>query len=218
VDSKKAKANDEVTAKTAQDVRSNGMVVIPRGTKLVGHVTEAHARGNGQADSALGIVFDHAVLKNGQQVPLNASIQALAAVASDASAAAAGNDIGMSGAGSGGGMGGASAPMGGTGGGLGGVGNTVGNVGGAVGSTAAGTAGAIGGAAGNTVGAAGGAAGNTAGGTLNSTSHGIVGMTGYSLSAAGGSTTQGSVITSSTKNVKLDSGTQMVLQVGAQPQ
>src|SRR6202030_1439198 len=41
VDAKKNKPGDPVSAKTTQDTRSNGQVVISKGSKLVGHVTEA---------------------------------------------------------------------------------------------------------------------------------------------------------------------------------
>ena len=44
IDAKKAKQGDEVTAKLTQDVKSSGQVVLHKGTKLVGHVTEAQAK------------------------------------------------------------------------------------------------------------------------------------------------------------------------------
>src|SRR5215469_738723 len=86
IDARKARPGDEVAAKTTADVRSESGVVIPRGSRLVGHVTDAKAKTNGDSQSALGIAFDHAVLRNGQQVPLNASIKALAAAVNNTSA------------------------------------------------------------------------------------------------------------------------------------
>jgi len=50
--------------------------VIPKGTKLVGHVTECKQRSKEQKESALGIVFDKAILKNGEEIPLNVTIRA----------------------------------------------------------------------------------------------------------------------------------------------
>lgn len=45
VDAKKAKTGDEVDAKVTQDLKAgNGEVVVPKDTKVVGHVTEAQAR------------------------------------------------------------------------------------------------------------------------------------------------------------------------------
>src|SRR5260370_3396556 len=87
IDSKKAKPGDPVTAHTTEPAKSDGKTVLPRGTKLLGHVTQASARANGESDSSLGVVFDKAILKNGQEVPLNAGIQALASGQSAASAA-----------------------------------------------------------------------------------------------------------------------------------
>src|SRR5258708_9870315 len=78
LDTRKAKVGDEVTAKVTQDVKSDGRVVVPKGSKLIGHVTEASARGNGNSESRLGIAFDRAVLKSGQEVALGAVVQALA--------------------------------------------------------------------------------------------------------------------------------------------
>jgi hypothetical protein len=96
------------------------------------------------------------------------------------------------------------------------VGGTVAGVGKTVDNTAN-TAGNVGGSA---VGSATGTVNRTAGGvgaaansTLNANSQGVVGLPGYTLDGAAASATQGSVITSSGKNVKLDSGTQMVLRV-----
>src|SRR5579859_323293 len=79
LDAKKAKAGDEVTAKVTQDVKSNGQVVVRKGSKLIGHVTEAKARSQESSESNLGIAFDRAILKDGQEVAFNAVIQAVAA-------------------------------------------------------------------------------------------------------------------------------------------
>src|SRR5499433_3908731 len=71
IDSKKSKAGEPVTAHTTEPVKSGGKTIIPKGTKMMGHVTQASARANGQADSQLGIVFDKAVMKDGQEMPMN---------------------------------------------------------------------------------------------------------------------------------------------------
>src|SRR6267154_5788389 len=92
IDSKKCKPGDEVTAHTTEAVKSEGRTVIPKGSKVVGHVTQAAARAKGDSESALGIVFDKAILKNGQEIPLNVAIQALAS-AQSAATANAGNDL-----------------------------------------------------------------------------------------------------------------------------
>ncbi len=78
VDSKKIKQGDAVTARTTADIRADGKTIIPKGTKLIGHVTEAAARAKGGADSSLGIAFDKAILKGGEELPLNVAIVAVA--------------------------------------------------------------------------------------------------------------------------------------------
>jgi hypothetical protein len=205
LDAKKAKAGDEFTAKATQDVKSNGQVVIRKGSKLIGHVTEAQARTKDNSESKLGLAFDKAVLKDGSEVTLNAVVQALAAAPSSP-VSAPGDGIGApslpsapAGGGGGGGMlGGVSGATHST---LGAAGNTLGSVGGS--------------AAGAVNGTVNGAAGAATGGTLNGVSHGVVGLKGLDLSSAvaSSSSAQASVISSSTQNVRLDSGTQMLLQV-----
>jgi hypothetical protein len=44
VDARKNKVGDEVTAKTTENVKAGGQIAVPRGSKIVGHVTEAKAR------------------------------------------------------------------------------------------------------------------------------------------------------------------------------
>jgi hypothetical protein len=87
IDSKKAKPGEQITAHTMDAVKSaDGRTILPKGTKLVGHVTKASARSNGQGESVLAIQFDKAMLKGGQEVPLNnVVIQAVAAPAREAS-------------------------------------------------------------------------------------------------------------------------------------
>ena len=77
VDAKKNKEGDPVIAKTTQNVKSAGEVIIPQGSRLLGHITEVRPRAKGVSDSTLGIVFDQAVLENGQQIPLHTVIQAI---------------------------------------------------------------------------------------------------------------------------------------------
>jgi hypothetical protein len=79
IDAKKAKPGDEVVAKVTMDMKSNsGEVIVPKDTKVVGHVTEAQARSKDQKESQVGIAFDRAMLK-GSKVSLPMSIQAVIA-------------------------------------------------------------------------------------------------------------------------------------------
>ena len=77
VDAKKAKSGEEVTAKVTQDLKaSNGMMLMPKDTEIVGHVTEAQAKNRQDRGSEVGIVFDHAMTDHGNMsYPL--SIQAV---------------------------------------------------------------------------------------------------------------------------------------------
>ncbi len=219
IDSKKSKPGDPVTAHTTEAVKSEGKTVIPRGAKLVGHVTQASARAKGESESSLGFVFDKAILKNGQEIPLNAGIQALASAQSSVSAAGADLDtIGGGGASAGGSAaGGGRGALGGVssaaGGAVGAVTNTAANVGGVAGGTVSSAANAGGSLATALKGAVGGL--NSAG-QLTSNSQGVFGLNGLNLSPAASNATQGSVITSAGKNVHLDSGTRMLLVSQAQ--
>ena len=219
IDSKKCKPGDPVNAHSTEAVKSEGKTVIPKGSKLVGHVTQASARGNGESESLLGIVFDKAILKNGQEIPLNAGIQAIASAQSSASAAGSEMDtmggMGASAAGSGmaggrGGLGGVASTAGGA---AGTVTNTAANVGGVAGGTVNSAANAGGSIAGASKGAVGGL--NTAG-QLTANSQGVFGLNGLNLNTAASNATEGSVITSAGKNVHLDSGTRMLLVSQAQ--
>jgi hypothetical protein len=213
VDAKKNKPGDPVTAKTTEATRSEGKVVIPRGTKLIGHVTECKQRSKEEKESTLGIVFDKAVLKNGEEIPLNVTIHALAAAQTAAASSAGSDDLSA-----GGGAMGAARSSG--GGALSGVRSTAGAATGTVTNTAANVGGVAGGAVSSTANAAGAvrgvAGGLNAAGQLTSTSQGVFGLEGLNLNSAASNSTQGSLITSTSKNVHLDSGTQLLLVSQAQ--
>ena len=212
IDSKKAKPGDTVEARTIDTVKADGKVVIPKGTKLVGHVTRASARSKGDADSVLAVQFDRAVLKDGQEMPLQVAIQALAAdqraaaVNPEELQPAAGNiEAGAAGAGTAGNRGV-----------VGGVGSTVGGAASGAASTVPRTTQDQTGAVNSTVGGAANAAGRTEGGltasgNLAPTSRGVFGINGLNLNSGASNSTEGSVITSAGKNVRLDSGTKMLL-------
>jgi hypothetical protein len=215
LDAKKAKPGDEVSAKLTQDVKQNGKVVLHKGSKLVGHVTEAQAKSKENAESKLGVVFDKAVLKGGEEVAFNGVIQAVAPPVQGALSVAGDENSSLgSGMGSGSSMGGGRsgggiAPIGAAtsaaGSTVGAVGNTAGSVSNTAGSVTNST-GAVNGAVNRTAGVA-------ANGALNSAAHGVVGMQGVDLTSAAAGSAQGSVISSASRNIKLDSGTQMILQV-----
>jgi hypothetical protein len=182
VDAKKAKPGDPVEAKLTQDVKSEGKVVLHRGARLEGHVSEVTSRSKENPESRLGIVFDKATGKHGEEFGFTAVVMALAP-SGEKSTSIAGDPNGLS---SGPAMGGQ--PFG---------------AGNAVGGPSASAAPAVEAATG----------GGGASGTLTAASRGAIGLPGVALRPSAVNGVQGTVITSGDHNVKLDSGTQMVLLV-----
>src|SRR6202140_4840774 len=67
LDAKKAKTGDPIVATVTMDMTTSpGEVLVPKDTKVMGHITEAQARTKEQKKSQLGIVFDRVVLKDGE--------------------------------------------------------------------------------------------------------------------------------------------------------
>src|SRR5580700_1469415 len=171
VDAKKVKAGDEVDAKD---------------TKMVGHVTAAQARSKEQKESQLVIAFDHAVMKNGDDVPLPMAIQAIIAPPGTNSGASDRDSDEPSGP---------PAPRGGM---------SAGNTSGRAGSPPTSTPSAA---------SDEGPKGSPAKGReITGETQGVVGFSNLKLSAAADSK-QGSVVSSEKNNVKLDGGTLMLLRV-----
>jgi len=195
IDAKKAKSGDPIEAKVTQDLKAtNGDLIVPKDTKMVGHVTEAQARNKEQKESEVSIAFDRAVMKNGGDIPLPMSIQAIIAPPTanpenssgsggqspaQPSGAAPGSSAGRP---SGSGMGNGAAPSAPT-------------------STPTGTEG-------QTTQQAGG----NARPPITGNTQGVVGISNLKLAAAADAT-QGSVVSSEKNNVKLDSGTLLLLRV-----
>lgn len=211
LDAHKCHPGQRVVAKTTRDVKEDGHVVLRKGTRLIGHVTEAEAKTKDNAESSLGIVFDEADSRDGDSVPFHAAIQALAQAQSQA--AVSGDDqVGSADAmGAGGSRGGGM---------LGGAGSAVGSAAGVAGGAAGGLDQTAGGNLRSTTSVAGSAAGSARGldaaGQLTSTSSGVFGLRGLELDSAASNATQGSVITSKQGSVHLSSGTQMLLRVTGQ--
>jgi hypothetical protein len=79
VDARKVKPDDKIEARLTMDVLAHGEIAIPRGTKIIGHVTDARARTKQAPESMVEIAFDCIILKNGSEIPLKATIQAVGA-------------------------------------------------------------------------------------------------------------------------------------------
>jgi len=99
IDAKKAKVGDEITAKTTDDLNSNPPGRATKGCKLIGHLVEASPH-QGDTPAVLGIVFDKMILKDGSEMPMTASIQAIG-FADDFNPATDSEMIGQMGAGPG---------------------------------------------------------------------------------------------------------------------
>jgi hypothetical protein len=193
IDSKKVKAGDTVMAHTTGAVKSaDDRVILPRGTKVVGHIAQASARSKGDADSAIAIGFDKAILKGGEEVPLSVTIRALAAPANgfeggsgaDSTAGTSSPSNYPNSSANGGGMNNkppmSDAPR------------SYPGAGGA--STEATSAG-----------------GANSSRELAPNSRGVIGLSGLRLSLAGAESAQVSIISSTGKNVHLDGGTRLLL-------
>lgn len=208
LDSRKTKPGDVVTAQTTAPVKVDGKVVIPNNTRLVGHVTRASARAKGDPDSVLAVQFDRAVLRDGHEMPLQVTVQAMAP--DQGTPAVSGDDLQPSGNIEGGAAGAGAAGNRGT---VGGVGaSTVGGASSGAASTVPRTtdqSGAVNATAGAAAGQ--GSGGVNPSGELKPTSRGVYGLKGITLSPNTANSNEGAVVTSAGKSVHLDSGTRLLL-------
>lgn len=90
VDTKKAKAGEKVEAHTTEAVKQGSETIVPKGAKLEGRIREATARSKGDNGSTLAIQFDKAILKKGQEIPVDVMIMAVAAPPGDSYAGSPG--------------------------------------------------------------------------------------------------------------------------------
>jgi hypothetical protein len=119
IDAKKAKTGDEVVAKVTQDMKSTtGEVIVAKDTKMIGHVTESQPRTKDQKESQVAISFDKAVLKDGNEMQMPMSIQAVVAPENNPTPSGSSSSAGTSeapspnaGSNTRSGMGGSSAPQ-----------------------------------------------------------------------------------------------------------
>jgi hypothetical protein len=196
IDSKKAKSGDEISARLVQDLKSdNGQIVMRKGSKVVGHITEATPKTKENAESRLGLTFEKVVGKDGQELAFNAVIQAIApppqAASSGDARSGMNSSVGtnpMAGGRSSGGM------------------------------SPAGSGSAPGPTLSTPTGNIGGATPGSGVGIINASNHGVLGMDGVALNKAGADNPQGSVLSSSNGTIKLDNGTQIILLVAGPEQ
>jgi hypothetical protein len=188
LDAKKSKANDRIEARTSTDLLAHGQIIVPRNTKIIGHVTEAKARSKDSPDSVVGISFDRMLLKDGRELPLPISVQAMGRPLQAWNAPTGGSAAdGASGPGP---MPGARTPQG------------AANVGASAASQYPGTADPA--TSPDPM-----ASTNSTVTPLNPTSQGLIGIKGLTINTSGSI----SILTSNTGNVHLDGGTQLILRV-----
>jgi hypothetical protein len=77
LNAKKLKPGDKVEAQVIQDVLLNGRIMIPRESKLVGHVTDVEALSETDGESQVSLVFEQGQLKNGGMLNFHGVIEAL---------------------------------------------------------------------------------------------------------------------------------------------
>ena len=199
LDVRNAKVGDQVVLKATQAVKQNGQVVVQKGAKLIGRVTEVQQKAKGQATSKLGVVFN-TLQQGGNSLPINAVITSI--TQAQAASLSSGDDLMASGSGSG--MSSTSATTSsrssssGNGGLLGGVGNAVGGVTNTVGNTVGGVT-------------------STAGQTLGSTTSAVGGtLSGLQISqSTNASASGGSTLSLTGGNLKLDKGATFNLNVNS---
>src|SRR5260370_822887 len=70
IDTKNAKQGDEVDARVTDTAKLPDGTELPRGTKLVGKVADVKAKSKEDKSAHLAFNIDHAVLKDGKEVPV----------------------------------------------------------------------------------------------------------------------------------------------------
>ena len=199
LDVRHAKVGDRVVLKTTQAVKQNGEVLVPKGAKLIGRVTEVQERTKANGVSRIGVAFER-LQKGALNMPITASIVSIttarsqtramdSSVDSDTMASATPNTTTRS---SGGGL-------------LGGAGNALGGAVNTTTSTVGNVAGTTTNAVGSTVGAT-----TTSAGNLTGSLKGLQISQSTSASAEGGST-----LSLTTGNLRLESGATFNLLVSS---
>src|SRR5712692_7762578 len=76
LDARHAKAGDRVVLKTTQAVKQDGEVVVPKGARLIGHVTDVQQRTKSDNESVIGIAFDR-LQRGSMDVPITGTITSI---------------------------------------------------------------------------------------------------------------------------------------------
>jgi len=206
LDVRNARPGDQVLLKTTRDIKQNGHTVIQKGSTLAGRVTDVAQRSKQNGQSRLGILFDR-VQGHGIDMPITASIVSVTNAAAHASAMDLGDADIMGSSSSSGGIASSRSSRSSSGGGglLGGVGNTVGGV--------TNTTGGVLNTTTQTVGGVTNTAGRTVGGATNGVASGANGISILNSGSTNASAGNGSILASSTQNIRLDKGSMIGVQL-----
>ena len=79
IDAKKAKVGETVEAKTTSAVKLPDGTELPKGTKLVGKVTDVRGRSNTDKTSHIAFNLDQALIKDGHEVSLRVMVMSATA-------------------------------------------------------------------------------------------------------------------------------------------
>jgi hypothetical protein len=77
LDSSKLKDGDSVEVETAGGFKLPDGTLVPKGSKLTGHVTSAKARSKGDPESQLMVTFDKLNIANGKELSIKGVVQAV---------------------------------------------------------------------------------------------------------------------------------------------
>ncbi len=191
LDAKKSKVGDEVVLKTTKTIKENGEVIIPKGTKLIGRVSEVRQKTKDSATSKIGLIFDKIEGKN-LSAPINASIVSITNISKNAAV----GDVFESNTSANTTTSG-NASSGNSGGGL--LGGATQTVGGVLNSTT------------QTVGGVTDTAGKTVGGVTNTVGSNIKGL--QISQTASGSANSSTTLSSADKNLKIEKGANFRIQL-----
>ena len=98
IDTKNAKQGDEVDARVTSTAKLPDGTELPRGTKLIGKVTDVKAKSKDDKRAHLAFNIDHAVLKDGKEMPVMVAVTSVTGPAQSSA-----NDMMTPGPGGGGG-------------------------------------------------------------------------------------------------------------------
>lgn len=78
LDSKNAKPGDAVVVKTTENATIADGVEIPKGSRIMGHITDVQAHSSSNENSRVTLQFDQAQLKGGQTLPIRTVLESVA--------------------------------------------------------------------------------------------------------------------------------------------